>query len=392
MAVKEMKKRVLAVFVLLGLISLAADMVYEGARSASGAYLEHLGAPPIASSIIGVGEFIGYVLRFVSGVLASYLGSSVAFWGFVALGYAMNVMVLPFLAFTGLWWVATSLYLLERVGKGLRTPIRDVILAEVTEGIGKGKGFGLHEVMDQVGALAGPLLFAYMLVAYGYSKAFLSLIIPGALVMIFVFTAWYLYPKIKSVEFSPKKISFKGLGRRFWLYTYSMALQSLGFVHWAIASYFLKYWGILGDAEIALLYAVAMGVDAIIALPIGYLYDAIRFKSLYIAPITTLTMVLLLTTRVPALAYIMAAFWGITMGASETIMRASIADVVGRDKLAIAYGLFGMLYGVTWSIGGFILTILLQASAIATIGYTAVTQTLSLIMLMILNRKSNVLK
>ncbi|MBS7660041.1 MFS transporter, partial [Candidatus Bathyarchaeota archaeon] len=77
-----MDRRILVVFVLLGLISLAADMVYEGARSSIGAYLEHLGAPPIASSIISVGEFIGYVLRFVSGVLAYHLGSSAAFWGF----------------------------------------------------------------------------------------------------------------------------------------------------------------------------------------------------------------------------------------------------------------------------------------------------------------------
>ncbi|MEM2296651.1 MAG: MFS transporter [Ignisphaera sp.] len=289
-----MMKRMLVVFMLLGLVSLAADMVYEGARSASGAYLEHLGAPPIASSIVGLGEFIGYILRFVSGVLASYLGSSAAFWGFVALGYGMNVMVLPLLGFTDLWWIATTLYLVERIGKGLRAPLRDVILAEVTEGIGKGKGFGLHEVMDQVGALVGPLLFAYMLIHYNYQIAFLVLLIPGIMAMLFVFTAWFLYPKIKSVEVSIEKIMFKSLGRGFWLYTFSMILQSFGFIHWAIASYFLKYWRILEDAEIALLYAIAMGVDAIIAFPIGYLYDKTKFKSLYITPITTLTITLLL--------------------------------------------------------------------------------------------------
>ncbi|MEM2793762.1 MAG: MFS transporter [Candidatus Methanomethylicia archaeon] len=382
-----MDRRILIVFVLLGLISLAADMVYEGARSASGAYLEHLGAPPIASSIIGVGEFIGYALRFVSGVLASYLGSSIAFWGFVALGYAMSVMVLPFLAFTGFWWIAASLYLLERIGKGLRTPLRDVILAEVTEGVGKGKGFGLHEVMDQVGALAGPLLFAYMLIHYDYSKAFLTLLIPGTLAMIFIFTAWSLYPKIKSVEISPKKFSFRGIGRMFWLYTSSMTLQSLGFLHWAIVSYFLKYWGILGDAEIAILYAVAMGVDALIAFPVGYLYDAIKFKSLYIAPITTLMITLLLTTRITALTYLMAVLWGVTMGISETIMRASIADIADKGRLAIAYGIFGMIYGASWGIGGFILTFLLQLSTPITIGYTVLTQALSLLMLTVLNRQ-----
>lgn len=372
---------------LLGLISLTADMVYEGARSVSGAYLEYLKAPAIASSIVGVGEFLGYVLRFVSGALASYIGSSAAFWCFIALGYAMNVTLLPLLAFTSSWWTATSLYLVERVGKGLRTPLRDVILAEVTEGIGKGKGFGLHEVMDQVGALAGPLLFAYMLVRYGYSNAFLVLLVPGTMAMVFIFTAWSLYPRVRSVEISPKRISFRGMGRRFWLYTSSMTFQSLGFAHWAIASYFLKYWGVLGDAEIAVLYAIAMGVDAVVAFPIGYLYDVVKFRSLYLAPIATLTIIPLLATRVTAAAYIAAVFWGFTMGISETIMRASIADIVNKDRLAMAYGVFGMLYGVSWGVGGFIITLLLQTSVSLAVIYTALTQILSFAVLTVLNRQ-----
>lgn len=383
-----MSRRILIVFVLLGLISLFADMVYEGARSISGAYLERLEAPPIASAIIGVGELIGYFFRFVSGILASYLGSSAILWGFVASGYAMSVMVLPFLAFAGSWWIATSLYLFERVGKGLRTPVRDVILAEITEGVGRGKGFGLHEIMDQVGALVGPLFFAYMLIHYDYSRAFLALFIPGTLVMIFVLTAFFLYPKIRSVELSRRKLSSRGLGRRFWLYTSSMSLQSLGFLHWAIASYFLKYWGVLGDAEIAMLYAITMGVDALIALPIGHLYDVIKFRSLYVAPITTLTIILLLTTRITALAYVMAVLWGITAGVSETIMRASIADMVDRSELAMAYGVFGMLYGSSWGIGGVIMTFLLQLSVTAAISYVAITQVLSLLVLVVLTKKS----
>lgn len=381
-----MDRRILMVFVLLGLTSLAADMVYEGARSASGAYLEGLGAPPVASAIIGAGEFIGYALRFASGALASYLGSSAALWSIIALGYAVNVLALPLLAFAGCWRVAVALYLAERVGKGLRTPARDAVLAEVTEGVGRGKGFGLHEVLDQVGALAGPLLVAFMLVHYDYFSAFLVLLAPGALAMAFVFSAWILHPKVKGVEASPRRASLRGMGRGFWLYASSMALQSLGFVHWAVASYFLKSWGVLGDAEIAVLYAIAMGVDAAAALPMGYLYDAVKFRSLYVAPAATLAATLLLTARAAAPAYAAAALWGVTMSASETIMRASIADVVGRDRLAMAYGVFGLLYGASWSVGGIAMSYLLQASTPATIAYVALTQALSLSALIALNR------
>lgn len=382
-----MRRRTLAVFALLGLTSLAADVVYEGARSASGAYLEHLEAPPVAPAIIGAGEFVGYAFRFVSGAWVSYLGSSAASWGFMVLGYAVSAALLPLLAFAGLWWVAASLYLLERIGKGLRTPVRDAILAEVTEGVGRGRGFGLHEVMDQAGALAGPLLFAYALMHYGYSTAFLTLLIPGALAMVFLLTAWHLHPRIRSVEALPRKFSLRGMGGGFWLYASSMSLQSLGFVHWAVASYFLKHWGVLGDAEIAVLYAIAMGVDALVALPIGYLYDAVKLRSLYVAPAVTLMAALLLATRDAALAYVMAALWGVVMGASETIMRASIADVVDGGGLAAAYGTFGMLYGASWSLGGFILAHLLQLSAPVAVGYVAITQALSLLTLAMLNRR-----
>ncbi|MCS7112247.1 MAG: MFS transporter [Ignisphaera sp.] len=383
-----MDKKIFIVFVLLGLISLTADMVYEGARSASGAYLEHLEAPPIASAIVGVGEFTGYALRLVSGVLASYLRSSAAFWSIIALGYAMNVLTLPFLSFVSFWWTAVVIYLMERIGKGLRAPVRDVILAEVTEGIGKGKGFGLHEVMDQMGALAGPLLFAYILTRYGYSRAFLSLLIPGIATMAFILSAWTLYPKIKSVELPSRGISFRGMGRRFWFYISATVLQSLGFVHWAVASYFLKYWGVLKDAEIVALYAIAMGVDALAAFPTGYLYDVIGFRSLYIAPISTLAAALLLLARGTLPAYAMAILWGITMGISETVMRASVADMVGRDKLAVAYGVFGLLYGISWSAGGFIVTILLQTSTLGAVGYTILTQLASFGILVLLNRRN----
>ncbi|MEM1832216.1 MAG: hypothetical protein QXJ97_11890, partial [Desulfurococcaceae archaeon] len=97
-------------------------------------------APPIASSIVGAGELIGYTLRFIGALLTTYFGSSTSFWGLITLEYAFNVMVLPFLAFTNKWIIAVSLCLVERVKKGLRAPLRDVVLAEVTEDIVKGEG------------------------------------------------------------------------------------------------------------------------------------------------------------------------------------------------------------------------------------------------------------
>lgn len=382
-----MKGRVLLAFVLLGLTSLTADMVYEGARSVSGAYLEHLGAPPAASAAVGAGELLGYALRLVSGLLAVSLGSSAAFWGVIVMGYALNVFSLPLLALTGLWWQAALLYLFERVGKGLRAPLRDVLLAEVSEGIGRGKGFGIHEVMDQVGALIGPLLFAFLLARYGYPIAFLSLLIPGLASVLFVVKAWSLYPKVRAVEAREShRLTLRGINKAFWLYSASMALQALGFVHWAVASYFLKHWGVMGDAEIATLYAVAMAIDALVALPAGHLYDLVKLKSLPLIPITTLATMALLVTRIKAVGYAAAALWGVTMGFAETVMRASVADLVNEGLLALAYGVFGLVYGVAWTLGGFAITVLLQMSVTITVTYVALAETLSMLLMVLLSR------
>jgi MFS family permease len=366
-------------------------MVYEGARSVGGSYIEELQGPSIASAIAASGDFIGYGLRFVSAVIATYLASSLAFWGFTILGYAMTATAIPLLAYAGSWEYATLLYLVERVGKGLRAPVRDVVLAEVTEDIGRGKGFGIHELMDQMGAVAGPLLVALMISFYSYRLAFLALAAPGAISIALVVTAFALYPKLKSLEVSRPRISFRGLGRKFYVYTLATILLSLGYVHWMNVSYFLKYWNVLGDADIALAYMVAMLTDAVIAVPIGVLYDKIKFKSLYLAPLSALASAILfiytptlmgageVTARIAT--YAMAALWGITMGCFETIMRASIADLLPPEKRALGYGVYGLVYGVSWTIGSFIYAyLLLQPQPIPAI-YATTTLILTAILI-----------
>ena len=387
----RMSKRVLIVFILLGLVSLTADIVYEGARSVGGAYVKELEGPPVASAIASAGDFLGYGLRFASAAIASYLASSATFWGFTALGYAITATAIPLLSYAGSWQTATALYLAERVGKGLRAPVRDVILAEVSEGIGRGKGFGIHELMDQLGAVAGPLLVAAMISLYGFKAAFLVLLAPGVASIALVIVTALLYPHLKSVELSKPKISFRGLGRGFYIFILATVFLSLGYVHWMNISYFLKHWNALRDAEIALAYTVAMLTDAIVAVPIGALYDKVKFKALYLAPVTALlaTLPFVYTPSIASLGgvalraavYTMAGLWGITMGCFETIMRASIADILPPEKRAIGYGVYGLVYGVTWTLGSFSYAYILTVSQhIATV-YAISTLILSAILI-----------
>lgn len=366
-------RRELLVFLILGLVSLTADVAYEGARSVSGPFLESLGAIPLAAAIVGSGELVSHLARFLGGYVSALFMSSAVLWAMVVFGYAVNLVVVPLLAFAGRWELAVALYLVERVGKGLRAPTRDTILAEVTSGIGRGKGFGIHEVMDQAGALLGPLVVAWALGVGGYRAAFLSLTLPAAASVALVVTAATLYPRVRSVSRGPAApVGFRGLPRRFWLYTASMSLLLAGYAHWAVASMHMALRGV-SATTVALAYTVAMAVDAAVALPVGVAYDRFGLSSLLVAPpLVAAVPLLLVHAGGPMAPYAVGALWGVIMGVYETNMRAAVADLVEPRSRALAYGTFGLVTGVSWTIGGFVLTSLLGRELPLTLYVTSV--------------------
>ncbi len=355
-----MVRRLLIVFIILGLVSLFADMTYEGARSILGAYLEVLEAGIIVAGFVSIGDLVSYGMRGVGGLLAGRFRSSRVYWALVFAGYAINLFAVPLLAYAGKWELAVALILIERAGKGLRAPARDVILSEVTEGIGRGKGFGLHEVMDQAGAVIGPSFVAWNLMVTGgdYRATFILLLIPAFISLLLLSTAAILYPRVKAA-LTPKP---KGgvLPRSFWIYSSAMALLSMGFIHWYLVSYYIKGLNVFPDHYIATLYIIAMASDAIVALPAGIIYDRIKFRSLVIAPFLAPAIIVLLFTSYNMNLIPMAIVWGILMGLYETIMRASVADLVPAEARAYAYGVYGVIYGFSWTIGNIVIALLLR--------------------------------
>ncbi|MEM4532449.1 MAG: MFS transporter [Desulfurococcaceae archaeon] len=380
--------KLLLVFILLSLVSLTADIVYEGSRSIGGSYLESINAPPESAAIASFGDFIGYATRFITGLIASLYSSSNLLWLFTITGY-LAILSLPILAFTNNWKIVVTLYLVERIGKGMRTPARDTILADVTEGVKRGRAFGIHELFDQIGALTGPVIVALCITISGYRLAYTVLFIPALIAISLVITARNLYPSIKSIEITRRRLNLEKMSRKYWLYTLSMIFLSLGYIHWFIISYFLRKWSILLDHEIALAYMIAMGIDAALALPVGYLYDRFRLKSLYLAPLTALFIPLLLSISSSnrIIPYLMASLWGIVMAIYEVNMRVAVADLVEPSVRALAYGLYGLIYGVFWAIGGFVLTYLINISIVSTIIYVTVVETASITTLYYLNKR-----
>ncbi len=373
--------------ILLGLVSLFADMTYEGARSITGPYLAALGASGTAVGIIsGFGELVGYGLRLVSGYFSDRTGK---YWAITIAGYGVNLLAVPLLALAGNWEIAATLMIAERMGKAIRTPARDAMLSHATVEMGRGWGFGLHEAMDQIGATLGPLIVAGVYALRGsYHFSFAILLVPALMALGVLVAAKMLYPRPREFESAFARVQGKGLPRIFWVYLGAVGLIAAGYADFPLIAYHVKTSEVTSEAWIPLLYAVAMGVDALAALVLGRLFDRIGISTLIFAGLVSLLFApLVFRGNNAALVFLGMTLWGVGMGAQESIMRALVAQTAPPEKRASAYGIFNAAYGLSWFIGSALIGVLYDISIPALIAFSMGAQFLSIPILLHIRKR-----
>jgi len=381
------KQSALKFVILLGLVSLFADMTYEAARSITGPYLAVLGASgAIVGFIAGFGELIGYTLRLFSGYLSD---KTKQYWGLTIFGYVINLFAVPLLALAGHWWVAAGFIVTERIGKALRVPPRDAMLSYATHEMGRGWGFGIHEAMDQIGALLGPIIVTVViLLKGGYKTGFAVLLIPAILAISILLIARLLYPSPHDLEPKTIKLKTRGFSKVFWLYLLAIGFIAAGYADFSLISFHFEKLSSVPDVWIPIFYAVAMGVDAIAALVLGRLFDKIGILAMVIATLISsfFAPFVFLGSFYYALAGM--ALWGIGMGAQESIMRASVANLVSSEKRGTAYGVFSTNYGIFWFLGSVFIGILYDKSIPALIVFSVLIQLVSIPIMLLIFKKS----
>jgi len=365
--------------ILMGVVSLFGDIVYEGARGVTGPYLALLGASASVVGLVGgLGEFIGYALRLLSGFIAD---RTKAYWVLTFIGYAL-LFAVPLLAFANLWWVAAIFIILERMGKAIRSPARDAILSHATKEVGRGFGFGIHEALDQVGAIVGPLIFSLIFILGGdYHLGFSILWLPALLTLLVLTIARARVPspqKFEAPEVSEEKSDGKMFSRVFLLYSLFTFLSVAGFANFQLVSYHLKIESIASDVQIPAFFAIAMGIDAIVALIVGKAYDRIGLRTLMIVPLLSLSIPFLAFSNSLSPVVIGVILWGAVMGIHETIMRAAVADLTPINRRGSAYGIFNTIYGSSWLLGGVIMGILYDLSPVYLRTFAVILELLSI--------------
>jgi MFS family permease len=381
-------KAALRFVLVIGVVSFFADFTYEGSRSITGPLLAVLGASATAVGIIaGLGELLGYGLRLVSGPLSERTGE---FWPITLFGYFIQMLSVPALAFVKTWREAAILILVERIGKAIRNPPRDVMLSHAAKEIGYGWGFGVHEALDQLGALFGPLLVAALLSHHGeYRRAFAVLLIPALLTLSLLLVARWLYPRPEDLE--PKSLptaEVKGFSRAFWVYMIGAALVAAGFADFSLIAYHFEKANAIPNTWVPIFYSIAMGASGLGSLAFGRIFDRIGISILI--PLTLATALFAPFVFLGGFWTVLigVALWGVGMGVHESIIPAAVATMVPIKRRPTAYGIFTAGYGVFWFLGSVLIGFLYDVSMPAMIAFSVLAQVAAIPFFVIVRRQN----
>jgi MFS family permease len=358
--------------VAFGLVSLFADMVYEGMRAMAGPLLGSLGASALTVGIVtGLGEGVALVLRLATGAWADQSGRH---WRLTVVGYGLTAVsvplraLTPFLGVAGLA-VATTLILLERTGKAIRSPAKSALLAGMATSTGRGAGFGVHKALDQVGAFAGPLLLAGVAAATGLLwPGFALLAVPGLLAMLLLAQLRRRAPIATRTRqhdeeetASPSRSAFAALRaaafgsdlpRAFHVFSLACALMTAGLMTFGVMSFRFVEAGLMTAAVVPLVYALAMAVEAVAALVTGRLFDRRGGRVLLGVPALVAVVPVLVFADRLWVVLVGVVVWGLATGVLDSTVKAYVADLVPSSRRATAYGVFAAVQGLGAVAGG----------------------------------------
>lgn len=420
-----------------GLVSLATDMVSDGARPLGGPLLAQLGATALFVGLVtGAAEAAAQGLRLVFGPWADRTGK---YWTFTMAGYALTAVCVPLLALTPLAGsaglaLAAVLIIGDRVGKAVRSPAKTVLLAAVAGPVGRGRGFAVHKSLDLAGALLGPLLVTAVLVATGsLSAAFAVLVVPAVTAVAIL--VW-LRRRIKdpgadtaaadagpagrpasdtaasetaasgtvpepvpdsapgSAATGAEPARGKTAGRPasgfsgvFLLFALAAFFWSAGLVAFGVISYHLTADVAVPVSVVPLLYAGAMGAAAVGALASGVVYDRAGAAVLFALPVLIAGVPVLALAPNAGLVLAGVLVWGAATGIQDSTVKALVADLVPQPRQGTAYGVFAAFEGAGALVGGALYGSLYGAQPVL-IGVVAALQVAALVLLAVTLRRA----
>ncbi len=308
----------------------------------------------IVGLVDGVAETTASLLKIYSGALSDKLGKRK--WLAVA-GYAISTVAKPFLYFANAWGWVMLVRFADRVGKGVRNPPRDALVAASTDSKIRGLAFGLHRAGDTAGAFLGIGIAALIIWRTQANTSLLRLetfrlavlvsIVPAVLAVI-VLALGAREVAVKGKRSDEMRLTFKGMDSRFKAFLFIVVLFTLG----NSSDSFI----VLRAQERGLSVLQTMGmlmtftaIYALLSGPLGALSDRVGRRKLIIGGWIAYGLVYLGFAVAGAgwQIWLLFGLYGIYYAATEGTAKALVSDLVPDTQRGTAYGLFNAAIGLT---------------------------------------------
>jgi MFS-type transporter involved in bile tolerance (Atg22 family) len=286
----------------------------------------------------------------------------------------------PALGAAGLVFGSTMV-LLERTGKAVRSPAKSVLLAVAATDVGRGRGFGVHKALDQTGAFLGPLVVAGVIVLTGHTAAGLAVLaVPGAIALGVL--AW-MHRHVGDPAPDPHTatVALEPLPRTFYVYAVACALTTVGLMTFGVISFHLVNDDLVTAAVVPVVYAAAMGAEAVASLGTGFAYDRVGAGTLLVLPVVVAAVPLLAFSDTVTIAIGGVLLWGAATGVQDSTVKALVADLVPIGRLGTAYGAFAAFQAVAALVGGVLAGWLYDVQVTALVAVIGSAQLVALVLL-----------
>lgn len=346
--------------------SFLSDTSHEAATTVLPGFLAVLGLPPVALGVIeGLSDALSSFVKLGSGWLGDRTGNR---WALGVAGYAMTGIMPALLAVAASWPLVLGAKLLGWLGKGIRGPVRDAMLAASVGPDARGRAFGFHRAGDTIGAVVGPALAVAILgslaatvaePAAAFRTVFLLALVPGVLAAL-TFAVFVRDPATGRTAAAGFLASLGALPARFRRYLLGVGLFGLGdfapsLLILAATVLLTPSQGIVAaGATAGLLYVLRNVVYALASYPVGALSDRTGRPVLLLACGYLLgaavaggtAVAFLASLDQPAYLALLFAGSGALAAFQDTLEAVSTSELAGDRVPATSFGLLGTVNGV----------------------------------------------
>lgn len=275
-------------------------------------------------------------------------------------GYFLSMLARPLLAFLTSGAGIIGLRLADGVGKGIKDPPKDVLIAGSSEKEVRGKSFGIARMLDTLGSVAGPLmLFALLYFLKGSDYVYHYILLFAAvplLITLFVLVRYVKeLPKTQAEENIQKAKPSGRLPKSFYIFLFIVTIFTMGNSSDAFLILRAREVG-FSITALPLVIALFNLVYAAAAVPFGILSDKIgRIPTILIGwSVYALTYIGFAFAGRPTAIWLLYVVYGVYFAANLGVVKAFLADLVGPEFRGRAFGIYGMAVGVATFFASFI--------------------------------------